>query len=121
MNNKEYQAWAMTKDVDTYAEVSARLLKQDNLMRLLHAAVGMCGESGELIDAVKKSVVYGKELDVANVKEELGDALWYMALALKAIGSSFDEVMELNKTKLEKRYPTGFTEKDAILRADKKT
>jgi NTP pyrophosphatase (non-canonical NTP hydrolase) len=121
VENNNYQKWAKTKDVETYAPVANRLLENDNLLRLLHAAIGISGESGELLDTVKKSVFYGKALDMQNIKEELGDQLWYISLALESVGSSFSEVMELNRQKLDRRYPTGFTEKDAVARADKNT
>lgn len=119
MNNKAYQDWAITKDRPTYQDVVERLLT-DDAGRLIHAAMGISGEAGELIDAVKKHIMYGKALDVDNIKEELGDSLWYMALMLDLIGSSFEEVMALNHDKLEKRFPGGFTEKLAQERLDKK-
>lgn len=118
MNNKDYKTWAVTKD-RTYDDLGQRLLENHGLMRLMHAQMGISGESGELTDAIKKHVLYNKPLDVTNVKEECGDILWYMALLLDEVGSSFDEVMEMNHHKLEMRYPSGFTEQAAIARADK--
>ena len=55
--------------------------------RQLHAAVGICGEAGELIDAVKKNWIYGADLDLENVLEECGDLLFYVAAML--INSGF--------------------------------
>lgn len=89
------------------------------LLRLNHAIIGMAGEVGELTDSVKKSIIYGKPIDIENLKEECGDTLWYMAQMLDEIGSSFEEVMKMNIDKLAKRYPEGFTEQAAIRRADK--
>ncbi len=63
--------------------------------------------------------MYGRELDINNLKEELGDILFYMTLILDATGSSFEEVMKMNHDKLEKRFPGGFTEKLAQQRLDK--
>lgn len=122
MNPELYLRWALTKDRSPaqYKELTDRLASNPALLQSLHAAIGISGEAGELIDAVKKSAMYGKPLDVQNVKEELGDICWYMALMLKSIGSSFEEVMQMNNTKLEERYPSGFSEKAAQVRADKK-
>lgn len=127
MTPKEYLEFALTKDFPCYdyTHVVDRLenelrREKGDLMRLLHAGIGMSGEAGEIIDSLKKSIIYGRPIDLTNLKEECGDVLWYMAIMLHAIGSSFEEVMEMNKTKLNKRYPSGFTEKDAIARADKK-
>lgn len=120
MSHDDYQKWALTKDRGTYQDVGDRLSQQTGQLRLLHGAMGISGESGELMDAIKKHVMYNKPLDVDNVKEELGDLAWYMAIMLDQIGSSFGEVMELNHDKLEKRYPTGYTDQAAKDRADKK-
>lgn len=121
MNNQDYLKWAITKDrsQEQYDELKRRLGNDTPQLRILHAAMGISGEAGELMDAVKKHILYNKPLDVENVKEELGDLLWYISLALDRIGSSFDEVMKINHDKLEKRFPGGFTEKLAQQRLDK--
>lgn len=89
---------------------------------LLHAAVGICGEAGELMDAVKKHWAYGKDLDRDNIIEELGDLEWYMQLARLVIGVSRAEVLEANQAKLSVRYAgLGYSDDAAIARADKVT
>ena len=80
---------------------------------ITHCAIGCCTEAGELLDAVKKHLYYGKVLDVVNVKEELGDQLWYIANLLSIIDSSFGEAMEMNIQKLRQRYPEKFTKEGA--------
>lgn len=121
MNSKEYLKKAMTYDRndDQYASLVTRLGADPKLLKLLHSVLGMSGEVGEATDSVKKAVMYGKDLDVQNLKEECGDILWYMSLMLNVIGSSFEEVMQMNDEKLSTRYPQGFTEKHAQLRLDK--
>jgi NTP pyrophosphatase (non-canonical NTP hydrolase) len=86
---------------------------------MLHAALGISGEAGELLDAVKKSFIYRKVLDRENCKEELGDILWYIALACRTLGTTFEELMEQNIAKLSKRYPDKYSDIHAIARADK--
>lgn len=86
------------------------------LARLLHAAIGMCTESGELQDALKKQLIYGKELDAVNVVEEIGDQLWYIAIALDAVGSTFEEAFDKNIAKLRARFPEKFTQERALNR-----
>lgn len=88
---------------------------------LLHAVLGISGEAGELLDAVKKTFIYNKPLDVVNAKEELGDLLWYIALACRTLDVSFEEIMQMNIDKLSKRYPEKYTDADAIARADKQS
>jgi NTP pyrophosphatase (non-canonical NTP hydrolase) len=72
------------------------------------AALGLCGESGEVADMVKKHVAQGHELDRDKLIKELGDVLWYIALASSCIGVDLDDVAEANKVKLRARYPNGF-------------
>ncbi len=88
----------------------------------LHAAVGISGEAGELLDAIKKNWVYNKELDSENVKEELGDLMFYITALMLLQGITVYEVLEANVTKLEKRYAgLQYTDEAAQARADKAT
>lgn len=72
---------------------------------LLHAALGICGEAGEVADQVKKATIYGRELDKVNMVEELGDVLWYLTLMCNLLGVTLSQVMMVNTEKLKKRYP----------------
>lgn len=83
---------------------------------LLHAAIGLATEAGEFQDALKKHIFYGKELDTVNLREELGDILWYVALALRTLDSDFETEMRINIEKLQARFPSKFTEEDAEVR-----
>lgn len=78
-----------------------------------HGIVGIATEAGELLDAMKKHVFYGKPIDDVNLKEELGDLMWYMALICQFKGWTFDEIQKLNIEKLKKRYPDKFTSEHA--------
>jgi len=93
---------------------------EDEKLRLVHAAMGIAGEAGEVADAVKKHWVYGKPLDTENVLEECGDILFYVAACLDLCGFTLDDAMTHNMEKLKKRYPEGYTDAAAIERADKK-
>lgn len=108
---------------EDYVFVSGRTAKQypTALEDLVHAALGIAGESGEFVDAIKKSSVYGKTLDRDNCIEELGDLMWYMALACRALGTSFETLWETNIEKLRKRYPEQYSDFAATQRADKST
>lgn len=87
---------------------------------LWHMATGVSGEAGELLDAIKKHVIYQKPLDVENVKEELGDMLFYMSNLMQSVGLSFEEVLQHNVDKLSVRYSSGsYSNKQAQERADK--
>ena len=87
-----------------------------NTSRLLHGAIGICTEAGELQDALKKHLIYGKPLDAVNLMEECGDVLWYVALTLDAAGYSMEEAMERNIAKLRRRFPDQFSQEAALVR-----
>lgn len=84
--------------------------------RLLHAAIGMATESGEFLDALKKHLFYGKPLDTVNLIEELGDQLWYIAIAMDALGTDFDTVQQTVINKLKVRYPDKYSDESALNR-----
>lgn len=88
----------------------------EQLGRLLHAALGMCTEAGEAQDMIKKHLIYGKPLDLANFVEECGDALWYIALGLHAAGVTMEDCMQRNISKLMLRFPDKFTSEKALNR-----
>jgi NTP pyrophosphatase (non-canonical NTP hydrolase) len=86
----------------------------------LHMAVGVSGEAGELLDAVKKSVIYNKPLDRENVVEELGDLEFYMQGLRQGYGITREETITANILKLGKRYSSGtYSNQQAQERADK--
>lgn len=91
-----------------------------NQAHLLHMAVGVAGEAGELLDAVKKHVIYKKQLDITNVIEELGDLEFYMQGIRNAIGVDREDVLHANFAKLGQRYHDKvYTDREAVARADK--
>jgi len=97
------------------------VLPETSVGKLVHMTMGVAGEAGEIVDVVKKHWIYGKPLDVENVIEEIGDCLFYLQGILNeaAPDVSLEEVMQRNVTKLEKRYPQGFTQQAALDRVDK--
>jgi len=78
--------------------------------------MGVVTESGELMDALKKHIYYGAELDKTNVKEEIGDLLWYVGILCDTLGLTFEEVFETNIAKLKARYGDKFNETGALNR-----
>lgn len=83
---------------------------------LAHGAMGVCTEGGELLDVVKRHEFYGKPVDWVNIREEMGDVLWYLALLARASGTTLNEVAAANIRKLEARYPDKFTTEAALHR-----
>ena len=75
---------------------------------LLNGVMGLCGESGEAIDIVKKWLMQGHELDREHLVRELGDVAWYLAEAATALDVPLEAVFQGNLDKLRQRFPNGF-------------
>ena len=87
---------------------------------LLHMAVGVSGEAGELLDAIKKCALYRKNLDRDNVVEEIADIRFYLAGIMNTLNISEDELLAQEERKLTKRYASGsYSNQQAQDRADK--
>lgn len=84
-----------------------------------HMASCLCGESGELFDAIKKWVIYGKKPDRANIVEELGDIEFYLEGLRAALSITREETIADNIAKLTKRYGEKYSNEAAQVRADK--
>lgn len=99
-------------------EILAALTPSD--CHLDHMAMGVSGEAGELLDAIKRKTVYRKPLDLVNVIEELGDMEFFMEGLRKELHITRRMTLEFNMKKLEKRYSEGsYSNAAAQERADK--
>lgn len=83
---------------------------------LLHCAIGASTEAAELLDAFKKNIFYGKELDIVNIGEEIADQMWYLSNLCRLLGLDFEKILENNISKLKARYPDKFSSEKAINR-----
>ena len=101
MNINAYQQEAMTL-------LNPAIPRKDVL---LNALMGLCGESGEAIDLMKKHLFQGHELDRDALIKELGDVAWYLAEAATGLGVDLSDVLQRNLDKLHARYPHGFDTK----------
>jgi len=86
---------------------------------LINGVMGLCGESGEAIDLVKKHLAQGHELDKEKLAKELGDIAWYLAETATAIGYSLEDILQMNIDKLRARYPDGFAVERSVNRDEK--
>ena len=108
MTINEYQKLAMTT-------LNPDLDKKDVL---INGVMGLCGESGEVIDIVKKHLAQGHELDKEKIIKELGDVAWYMAEIATVLDVELEDVLAQNIEKLKKRYPEGFSTEKSVNRAE---
>lgn len=108
MTINEYQKLAMTT-------LNPALSRKDVL---INGVMGLCGESGEAIDIVKKHLAQGHELDREALVKELGDIAWYLAETAYALDVPLEDVLQQNIDKLRKRYPQGFSLERSICREE---
>ena len=108
MTINEYQTLAMTT-------LNPELSKRDVL---INSVMGLCGESGEAIDVVKKWLAHGHELDKEHLKKELGDIAWYLAEAATALDTDLEDILQANIDKLKRRYPEGFSTANSVNRRE---
>lgn len=118
-----YNATSYPEMVEMLAKPGSQIVSElmADQAHALHMAVGIAGESGELLDAIKKYTMYQKPLDRENVVEELGDLEFYMEGLRQGLGITRAETLDANKLKLlGKRYASGkYSNDQAITRADK--
>lgn len=107
-------------EINEYQKLAMRTLNPeiDKKELILNASMGLCGESGEVIDLVKKHLFQGHDLDDERLIEELGDVAWYLAEAATALNVNLSEILEKNIKKLENRFPDGFNSNRSINRGE---
>jgi NTP pyrophosphatase (non-canonical NTP hydrolase) len=85
---------------------------------LINGVMGLCGESGEVIDIVKKHLAQGHELNREKMIDELGDVAWYIAEIATVLDVPLEDILTRNIEKLKCRYPEGFSTEKSINRED---
>ena len=106
--------------INKYQTAALRTAQTDKLTAnelLLNSALGLCGESGEVADLLKKYRFQGHDLNFEHIAKELGDIAWYLAVGAYAIGFDLESIFRMNKEKLEARYPDGFSVDRSLHRA----
>ena len=108
--------------INEYQQLAMRTLNPELGDRdvLINGVMGLCGESGEAIDIVKKHLAQGHPLDKEKLAKELGDIAWYLAETAYAIGYPLEDILRMNIEKLKARYPEGFSSENSIHREESK-
>jgi NTP pyrophosphatase (non-canonical NTP hydrolase) len=101
-----------------YSEKASRtlVLRDDELLNDIHMILGMQTEVAEIADVYKKEIAYGKTPDLVNVKEEIGDLMWYVVNFCRINKFDLYTILETNINKLSVRYPEEFSTKNALNR-----
>lgn len=104
MNFYEYQKKAMR---------CASMTVNEN-EQLLNAALGICGEAGELAGHVKKFYFQGEDFPKETIVSTAGNVLWCIALLCESMGIDLEDVVTYNMDKLQKKYPEAYDHNEAI-------
>jgi NTP pyrophosphatase (non-canonical NTP hydrolase) len=95
--------------------------EQNEVEKILNYSMGIAGEAGEIVDAVKKAVFHKHGLTPAFKRKlalELGDELWYIARLADVLGYTLEDIATMNIGKLKERYPNGFEANKSINRKE---
>ena len=107
--------------INEYQTAALRTAQTEELTRIelvMNAALGLCGESGEVADLLKKYHFQGHNLDLDHVAKELGDIAWYLAVGAYSIGYDLEKILQMNVDELKARYPNGFSADRSLHRAE---
>lgn len=107
--------------INEYQKAALRTAQTEELTHIelvMNAALGLCGESGEVADIVKKFRFQGHDLDFEHIAKELGDIAWYLAVGAYAIDYDLETILQMNVDKLKARYPNGFSVDRSLHRAE---
>lgn len=115
-STEEYKEFVVSRKKDGQAILDTLTPEKCDL---LHMAILVSGEAGELLDAVKKHVIYNTPLDIVNVQEELGDILFGVFGMLDNLDLDFHHILASNVDKLSIRYKDGYSDEEAQNRKDK--
>ncbi len=85
---------------------------ENKKQEILSLGLGIAGEAGDVASCIKKTFIHDND-QTTGIKENVGDTMWYMAMICNYFGWSLEDVLNENIEKLKKRYPGGFTKKDA--------
>lgn len=111
-------------DADFYQRSATRTLIKEPPhliapeMMVIWNAMGLAGETGELVDYLKKGIFHQHGVQREKVADEIGDVLWYCAALAAQYGLDLSDVMKRNINKLEHRYPQGYSSTDSKERRD---
>src|SRR5688572_1021686 len=102
-----------TMTLEEFQEAASRTrnVKLSQRDQLLDAAAGLAEESGEVLSHVRKHAFQSKPLDKEELRIELGDALWCLAMTATCLGLSLDEIAAANVAKLRARFPDGYKDR----------
>ena len=98
--------------LDEYQAAATRTLnpRLDSQEQMLDAAAGLAEEAGEILGVIRKHAFQSRDLNREQLKLELGDALWCLAVTARSAGFTLDDIAAANVAKLQYRHPAGYSD-----------
>lgn len=108
----------LIRDYERFVKGLFKTQVNNDTWNMAHAALGIGGEAGEVVDLIKKTFANGKELDLEKLTKEMGDLLFYAFALMNVTGITIDQILDANIEKLRARYPNGYSDEAAQQRKD---
>lgn len=107
-------------EIKEYQEKAQRTLNTESSQKdtITNMCLGISGETGEVIDMIKKHIFHGHEIDTYKLEKEIGDVMWYLTNLATQFNLNMSHVLDTNIKKLENRYPEGFSKERSINRKE---
>src|SRR5210317_169094 len=107
----ENHKYKKISDLDMYQQVAKTTAIYPREQAIIYPTLGLTGEAGEVANKVKKIIRDGSnskdEKLVSEIKAEIGDCLWYIAVLANDFDIKLSDIASANIEKLEKRKEKG--------------
>ncbi|KKS65334.1 MAG: MazG nucleotide pyrophosphohydrolase [Parcubacteria group bacterium GW2011_GWB1_42_6] len=109
--NRENKFMNTLKTYQKLCKQTAKKFETDE-KEILIWGLGIAGEAGDVASCIKKTYAHDND-QRADIRENIGDTLWYAAMICNFFGWDMQKILDENAAKLKARYPKGFTIKNA--------
>jgi len=109
--SNESNKYKKVSDLDMYQKVALTTAIYPREQAIIYPTLGLTGEAGEVANKVKKIIRDGSNKNdnsmVSEIKSEIGDCLWYIAVLADDIGCKLSDIANTNLVKLANRKEKG--------------
>ena len=109
--SNESNKYKKVSDLDMYQKVAKTTAIYPREQAIIYPTVGLTGEAGEVANKVKKIIRDGSDSKderlVSEIKSEIGDCLWYIAVLASDFDIKLSDIASTNLEKLANRKKNG--------------
>jgi NTP pyrophosphatase (non-canonical NTP hydrolase) len=107
----ENHKYKKISDLDMYQKVALTTAIYPREQAIIYPTLGLTGEAGEVANKVKKIIRDGSDSKdeklVSEIKSEIGDCLWYIAVLANDFNIKLSDIASANIEKLATRKSKG--------------